>query len=550
MCIRDRRDAAQANLPESNVDLREQLIAQLDGGLPASEQVTVASKEMTSREVASDKLALQSTGHRRFWIAAAASGLLLVGGAIAYNSGFVGTLSNVAMLEDLDEVGVEPEVESSVAPVVAPSTQVIPKVVYRTERRTRQVPVTRMTTQSKTRSVPVQRTRNETKTRTLADGSIQSYQVSVPYTENVTQKYTVQVPITEQTTQSYAMQVPYTANGKRIEKADYGKYGLDAGALSQATEKEVLVASNGTDLLRNEGRSLEKQLSQEKVTIGGKNFGKGDNIAPLLSKLPGQLEGSTQNLSGQSASDPAFSAPSIGARIGASLDAKKNKPFSPPPAPAFAGLDDKNEISGRSQSQTSQGSESRRRDNGVIAEERFQFGGSKRLVGKSLEMFKSQKEPVDLQEKIVGDIAGGGGGGFGGGGVRRGRVGGGGAGGRFSFYDSGVSNGHMAQGSNSKDNSSFYRYNEGLSGEASDGSSELGNSAGEARRPAEFLSDDDEIPRQPLSPGVDLAKGSSSRASVEGERRIIKELELQRDQLAATLKICLLYTSPSPRDRG
>ena len=167
-------------------------------------------------------------------------------------------------------------------------------------------------------------------------------------------------------------------------------------------------------------------MSQEKVTIGGKNFGKGDNIAPLLSKLPGQLEGSAQNLSGQSASDPAFSAPSIGARIGASLDAKKNKPFSPPPAPAFAGLDDKNEISGRSQSQTSQGSGSRRRDNGVIAEERFQFGGSKRLVGKSLEMFKSQKESVDLQEKIVGDIAGGSGGGFGGGGPSGGGAGGGG----------------------------------------------------------------------------------------------------------------------------
>ena len=220
------RDAAQANLPESNVDLREQLIAQLDGGSPASEQVTVASKEMTSREVASGKLALQSTGHRRFWIAAAASGLLLVGGAIAYNSGFVGTLSNIAMLEDPSEVGVEPEVESSVAPVVAPSSPVIPKVVYRTERRTRQVPVTRMTTQTKTRSVPVQRVRTETKTRKLADGSIESYQVQVPYTENVAQNYTVQVPATEQTTQSYAVQVPYTVDGKRIEKADYDKYGL------------------------------------------------------------------------------------------------------------------------------------------------------------------------------------------------------------------------------------------------------------------------------------------------------------------------------------
>ena len=197
------RDAAQADLPESNVDLREQLIAQLDGGLP--EQVTVAVKKM-----ASDKLVSQSTGHRRFWVAAAASGLLLVGGAIAYNSGFVGTLSNVAMLEDTDKAVVEPEVEPSVAPAVNTSGQVIPKVVYRTETRTRQVPVTRMTTETKTRSVPVQRTRNETKTRTLADGSIQSYQVSVPYTENVTQNYTVQVPATEQITQSYTVQVPYT----------------------------------------------------------------------------------------------------------------------------------------------------------------------------------------------------------------------------------------------------------------------------------------------------------------------------------------------------
>ena len=48
------------------------------------------------------------------------------------------------------------------------------------------------------------------------------------------------------------------------------------------------------------------------------------------------------------------------------------------------------------------------------------------MVGKSLEMFKSQKESVDLQEKIVGDIAGGSGGGFGGGGPSGGGAGGGG----------------------------------------------------------------------------------------------------------------------------
>ena len=231
------------------------------------------------------------------------------------------------MLEDLDEVGVEPEVESSVAPVVAPSKPVIPD----------------------------------------------------------------------------AMQVPYTADGKRIEKADYGKYGLDAGALSQATEKEALVASNRSiDLLRDKGRSLEKQLSQEKVSR-----------AERLSDLPGRLEGGIQILSGQSVRGPVIIAPSIGSPIGPSLAADKNKPFSPALAPAFAESRGVNGDSSGSQSPTNQDGSARRRDNGAIAGERFQFPGSDNGL--------ESTERIDLPGN-VGGIAGRGpgGGGFGGG-----RVGGG-----------------------------------------------------------------------------------------------------------------------------
>jgi len=344
-----------------------------------------------------------------------------------------------------------------------------------------------MTTETKTRSVPVQRTRNETKTRTLADGSIQSYQVSVPYTENVTQN-------TEQITQSYTVQVPYTANGKRIEKADYGKYGLDAGALSQATEKEALVASNRSiDLLRDAGRSLGKQLSQQEV-----------NRTQQLSTLQGQLESSIQIFNGQSVATPAISDPSsIGSPIGPSLDANKNKPFSPPPAPAFA------ESSGV---------------NGA-----------------------SQQSLIDGTINVDGGLVGGdASGSFGGGG--------GGFGGRFSAHN-GESDFRMAQGSNGKDNSRLYGY-QGLSGEASDGSSESGSdSAGGARRPAEFLAGG-EIPFEEsagkrLSLGVDSAKDSSSRASVAGERRIIKQLELlelHRDQLAVTQNLGPGHTTTQALD--
>ena len=210
------RDAAKTNLPESNIDLREQLMAELDGGSPAGEQVTVASSEK-----ASSKLASESTGHRRFWIAAAASGLLLVGGAIAYNSDFVGQLSNVALLEQPSERG-------NYSSVPQPPSIPEPAVVYKYETKTRIVPVTRTPTETKTRQVPINRIREEKKRVKQADGSIKVETVKVPYTEMVTQPYTVNVPFTEQVAQSYTVPVPYTADGKRIEKADYGKFGLDA----------------------------------------------------------------------------------------------------------------------------------------------------------------------------------------------------------------------------------------------------------------------------------------------------------------------------------
>ena len=290
------------------------------------------------------------------------------------------------------------------------------------------------------------------------------------------------------------MQVPYTANGKRIEKADYGKYGLNAGALSQETEKEALVASNSSiELLRDIGRSLEKQLSQEDVSG-----------ATPLSELQGRLEGSTQNLNGQIVDAPVIIAPSIGSSIGPSLDADENKPLSPP---TFTELGDKNGISGGRQSQTSQGGQSRRRDNGAIAEERFQFGGSKRLVGKSLEMFKSQKEPVDLQEKIVGDIVGGGGGGFGGGGPSGGGAGGGGAGG---------GDGELAQQRLAELTQEIARSEAALKADRETMMEHIWK-----------LEEQGEIRENSIQPVDDSAQ-------IAAESRTIESLELQRDQLFVT----------------
>ena len=224
------RDAAKENLPESNDDLREQLLAQLGGEEASADHVTVAGKEVTA-----DKLAVRSAGRRRFWVATAASGLLLVGGTIAYNSGFVGTLSNVAMLEDPIEAVSEPPVaEPPVVDRVVRGDEARPEVAFRTENRTKLVPVTKMRFENKTRSVPITKLRGETRRVKQADGSFKEETILVPYTEQVSQGFTVQVPYTENVEQDYTVEVPYTAEGKRIEKSDYDKYGLGDSESSAA----------------------------------------------------------------------------------------------------------------------------------------------------------------------------------------------------------------------------------------------------------------------------------------------------------------------------
>ena len=92
---------------------------------------------------------------------------------------------------------------------------------FRSESRTRVVPVTRMRTETRTRQVPVTKTRMESRTRTLGDGTKETYQVSVPYTEMVTQNYTVQVPYTENVTQVYSIQVPFSENGDDAATPSY-----------------------------------------------------------------------------------------------------------------------------------------------------------------------------------------------------------------------------------------------------------------------------------------------------------------------------------------
>ena len=130
------RDAAETNLPESNGDLREQLMAEFGGGssVTQSDRGLNGTADSTPLEAAS-----RSTG-RRFWITAAASGLILVGGAIAYNSGFVGQLSNVAMFEAAKESKFEVVERSQRAPIFGSSNLEKPEVVFRMETRTRTGP--------------------------------------------------------------------------------------------------------------------------------------------------------------------------------------------------------------------------------------------------------------------------------------------------------------------------------------------------------------------------------------------------------------------------
>ena len=274
------RDAAKENLPESNDDLREQLLAQLGGEEASVDHVTVASKEVTA-----DKLAVRSAGRRRFWVAAAASGLLLVGGTIAYNSGFVGTLSNVAMLEDPIEAVSEPPVveppvvEPPVVDRVVRGDEARPEVAFRTETRTKLVPVTKMRLENKTRSVPIIKLRDETRRVKQADGSFKEETIQVPYTE-MSQGLTVQVPYTENVEQSYTVEVPYTAEGKRIEKSDYDKYGLGDSESAAAPAESLQFPSVDEWKGERDRRSRVRGLRLAGEADASAKTGKGKALSP------------------------------------------------------------------------------------------------------------------------------------------------------------------------------------------------------------------------------------------------------------------------------
>ena len=269
------RDAAKENLPESNDDLREQLLAQLGGEEASVDHVTVASKEVTA-----DKLAVRSAGRRRFWVAAAASGLLLVGGTIAYNSGFVGTLSNVAMLEDpIEAVSEPPVVEPPVVDRVVRGDEARPEVAFRTETRTKLVPVTKMRLENKTRSVPIIKLRDETRRVKQADGSFKEETIQVPYTE-MSQGLTVQVPYTENVEQSYTVEVPYTAEGKRIEKSDYDKYGLGDSESAAAPAESLQFPSVDEWKGERDRRSRVRGLRLAGEADASAKTGKGKALSP------------------------------------------------------------------------------------------------------------------------------------------------------------------------------------------------------------------------------------------------------------------------------
>ena len=118
-----------------------------------------------------------------------------------------------------------------------------------------------MRNETKTRSVPVTKYRSETKQVKQADGSVKSETVKVPYTEHLTQNYTVQVPYTEQVAQSYQVPVPYTADGKRIERSDYGRFNLNNDGRRSDGERQSSIAG-----LKNEAGELERTLEFEKAS--------------------------------------------------------------------------------------------------------------------------------------------------------------------------------------------------------------------------------------------------------------------------------------------
>jgi tetratricopeptide (TPR) repeat protein len=172
---------------------------------------------------------------------------------------------------DYDKFGIDPD-----------ELIVRPEVVYRTETKTRLVPVQKTRRETRTRTVPVTRYRTEEREVTLADGSTVTKEIEVPYIENVPQTYQVAVPYTENVTQSYSVEVPYTANGQQIAASDYDWYDIDPSKMRAPTSSmsvvvmdqgmggmPALAASDSADLNGNDLAAVVPQEQGRPGLIGG-----------------------------------------------------------------------------------------------------------------------------------------------------------------------------------------------------------------------------------------------------------------------------------------
>ncbi len=206
------RRSTDHDLPESSEALRSQLLTELEGEGSAS---NVATKT-AAREVST------GFGRKRLWMSIAAGTMVAAGGWWLYqpNLGFgVNPSGQAEMVGQLDLVKTEPA-QSATEDADGP------KVFYKMETVTTQVPTTKMRVETRTRAVPVNKMRKKKRKVQAADGTWEMKEVEVPYTANVTQNYAVQVPYTESVTQTLQKKVPYTAEGKRIDVADYAKWGI------------------------------------------------------------------------------------------------------------------------------------------------------------------------------------------------------------------------------------------------------------------------------------------------------------------------------------
>jgi Ca-activated chloride channel family protein len=249
------RQSANHELPESNEDLREQLLATLvaDGDAPMVSVKTPLAESSSH------------VGRKRMWMGLAVGALVAVGGWWLYQP----------------EHGVVLDGGSIVIGQLDMKDSEEPAVVYRMETATRTAPLTRMRTETRTRLVPVQRTRKESKKVQGTDGEWELREVEVPYTENVTQNYQVQVPYTENTTQSYQLKVPYTPDGKRIARADYKKFGIDESELSYSGSADKMSSA----LQSSNANAFDKSKEAARISEESEK-----NIAKITKSLDDRAE--------------------------------------------------------------------------------------------------------------------------------------------------------------------------------------------------------------------------------------------------------------------